>query len=286
MMIKIKAYAKVNLFLHAKRKRKDGFHELETIFERIDLCDTLIFSPNDSEIKLTVSGQGLKGGKDNLVYKAAELLKNRYFVSQGVKIYLKKNIPVAAGLGGGSSDAASTLIALNRFWKLNLSTKTLIKYAALLGSDVAFFILNKSYAIGRGRGEKLKVITTPLKIWHILINPGIHVSTKEVYGGFTPASLTSSKPGAKMLSNFIRRKNFQTLNHLLFNNLEVVSLKKYSILRRIKEDLIRAGAETALVSGSGPTVYGVAKSKIAAQRIARRLKRMHPKKRVIITSTA
>ena len=283
---RIKAPAKVNLYLKVLRRRSDGFHDLDTLFETLDLYDELRFKPIKSGIRLKCNLASLPTGKKNLVFMAASLLKNRYRIPQGVDIRLQKNIPVAAGLGGGSSDAAATLLALNSFWNLKLPQKTLLKHAAELGSDVPFFILKSPYAIGQGRGERLKKVSSRFKIWHVLITPRLSVLAKDVYKSLNARSLTRSGTGAKMLQIALRKRDFGKLKSSLYNTLELVLLDKYPVISRLKRDLLKAGAETAMVSGSGPTVFGLAKSRQAAKRIASKLKKLHPSKTITVASTA
>jgi len=149
------APAKVNLYLKVIRKRVDGYHDIETLFERISLCDILTFRLKENGISLRCQGEKLPSDSNNLIYRAAFLLKSTYAVKQGIDICLQKKIPVAAGLGGGSSDAATTLLALNRIWKLNLSLEKLLKHATELGSDVPFFVMQTPFAIGKGRGGEI-----------------------------------------------------------------------------------------------------------------------------------
>jgi len=283
---KVKAPAKVNLCLNVLKKRPDGYHELDTLFESLHVWDVLRFSKGPSRIRLTCSIKSLPTGPKNLVYKAALLLKERYGVTSGVQIHLQKNLPVASGLGGGSSDAASTLLALNRFWNLRLSQKVLLKHAAELGSDIPFFILKSPYAIGRGRGDRLQQVSTRYKLWHVLITPRLYVLAKDVYRALKPGSLTRSRTGARMLKLAVQNRDFKKLKGLLSNTLEHVLLEKYPVIRRLKNDLLEAGAEVSLVSGSGPTVFGITRSKRDAQNIMRKLRRKHPTKKITVASTA
>lgn len=282
---RIQAPAKVNLYLKVLGKRPDGFHDLDTLFEALNFYDELSFSPGKSGIRLKCNISSLPAGRENLVFKAASLLKGCYGIPTGVHIRLKKNIPIAAGLGGGSSDAAATLLALNRFWNLRLSQKILLKHAAELGSDVPFFILKSAYAIGRGRGERLKKVSSHFKIWHVLVTPRLSVLAKDVYRSLNRRALTRSSTGAKMLATQLKKRDFNKLKSLLHNTLERVLLDKYPVIQRLKEDLLKAGSEASMVSGSGPTVFGIAKSGQAARKIASKLKKLHPSKTITVTST-
>lgn len=152
--IELTSPAKINLFLEILGKRNDGYHDIVTVFEKIDLCDRIRLSESDSGIALTSNLKELPLDKNNLVYRASSLLKNTYGVSKGVNIHIEKKIPVAAGLGGGSSNAAITLKGLNRLWKLDLTDRELYDIGKKIGADVPFFIFNHSFAVGSGRGDR------------------------------------------------------------------------------------------------------------------------------------
>jgi len=284
-IIRIKAPAKVNLFLKVLGKRPDGFHELDTLFEALDFVDELVIQEEPSRIRLICNVSTLPRGPRNLVVQAAQLLKGKYSVSQGALIHLRKNIPVAAGLGGGSSDAAATLLGLNRFWKLRLPKKRLLKLAEELGSDVPFFILKSPYALARGRGEKLKALKVRSKLWHVLVTPRLKVLAKDVYRALRLRSLTPPRTGARMLATSLQKRNFSNFSSLPYNTLEQVLLERYPVIQRLKDDLIRGGCDVAMVSGSGPTVFGLAKSPVQARRIARLIRKKHPTKSIVVAST-
>ena len=284
-IIRIKAPAKVNLFLKVLGKRPDGFHELDTLFEALDFMDELVIQEEPSRIRLICNVSTLPRGPRNLVVQAAQLLKDKYSVSQGALIHLRKNIPVAAGLGGGSSDAAATLLGLNRFWKLRLPKKRLLKLAEELGSDVPFFILKSPYALARGRGEKLKALKVRSKLWHVLVTPRLKVLAKDVYRALRLRSLTPPRTGARMLATSLQKRNFSNFSSLPYNTLEQVLLERYPVIQRLKDDLIRGGCDVAMVSGSGPTVFGLVKSPVQARRIARLIRKKHPTKSIVVAST-
>lgn len=183
----IKSFAKLNLYLQVLNKRKDNFHNLSTLFTRIDLADTLIFKKTkDSLIKIKSDSRHVPKDATNLCYRAAALLKQELKLSLGVQIELKKCIPVGAGLGGGSSNAASVLLGLNKFWNLNLPKIRLVNLGAQLGSDVPFFIHQAKFALGGQRGDKVKplIYLDKLKLWFILVYPNLKVSTPLIYQKF------------------------------------------------------------------------------------------------------
>jgi len=283
--VKLKSPAKINLFLNVLRKRKDGYHDIETLFERISLADEIALSKRPSGVQLKcsygVASHGrapLPAGQKNLATRAAKLLKDEYKVREGVFIKIKKRIPIGAGLGGGSSNAAAVLLGLNRLWRLDLSKKTLLRLAAKLGSDVPFFIMDTPFALGRGRGEILKEIRAPrLKIWHCLVWPGFSISTKKAYQALRPSFLTPKKTDAKMLIRSIRKCQKARARHtvpiLLTNSLELALNKRLKEISRVKKELTWQGASGCLMSGSGSCVFGVFKSKKGAEQAARFLKK-------------
>lgn len=282
----VPAPAKVNLLLRVMGKRSDGFHELDTLFEAIDACDTLTFRETGTSVRLTTDHPTLPTGPKNLIVRAAELMRSEFKIKSGVRIHLKKALPVASGLGGGSSDAATTLLALDRLWKIGLGQKELIRLAASFGSDIPFFILQTPYAVGRGRGEVLTPVRSSLKIWHVLVTPRLHVLAKDVYGAMRREWLKPRGTDARMLASRVKKKDLRSVHESLFNSLEAPVLALHPSIGRLKEDLIKAGAQAAIVSGSGPTVFGTADSRGKALKIAAAMKRLHPSKRVLTACTA
>ena len=206
----LKSPAKLNLTLDVLGKRSDGFHELHTLFERISLADDIKLTLNSTG-KINVRCLNLHVPKDhrNLAVKIAARLQADFKVKHGVTIDIKKNIPVAAGLAGGSSNGATVLMGLNRLWQLKLSKKQMQDYAAWLGSDVAFFLYDTSFAIGEGRGEQITPINTKTKLWHVLVTPRVKMLTKLVFAALAKAQveaklkLTNKKPSVNILLPFL-----------------------------------------------------------------------------------
>lgn len=301
---RVLAPAKVNLYLKVVGKRPDGFHELDTLFESIDAHDVLTFREIPSGIRLTTNRSTLPNGPKNLVYRAADLIRSECGVRTGVRIHLEKRLPVAAGLGGGSSDAATTLLALNKLWKLELPLKKLLELAGRFGSDIPFFVLQKPFAVGRGRGEVLRPVSARIRLWHVLVTPRLHVLAKDVYGRLNaPAmradgSIDSRRstgsddliPNPAATSNravsALVRGDYDRLKSTVFNSLEAPVLAMHPALERIKQDLILAGANVAIVSGSGPTVFGLIRTEREARAVANRIRKKHPSRQIIVTSTA
>lgn len=261
-----KAPAKINLMLDVLHKRPDGFHEVEMIMTMVDLADRLELSelPRDSIIISSQAGY-IPLDEKNLAFQAARLIKDRYDVKSGVHIHLDKRIPVAAGLAGGSSDAAATLRGLNRLWRLNIPVEELLELGAELGSDVPFCITGGT-ALATGRGEKLTPIGSPPQCWVVLVKPQINVSTAEVYGRLRSANI-AVHPSSLLMRRAIEEGDFQGVCDRLGNVLEEVTLKLHPEVQQIKDAMTRLGADGVLMSGSGPTVFGLVSKQSKVARI-------------------
>lgn len=246
-----KAPAKINLLLRVLRKRPDGYHDLASVMQQISIYDELEYTMQQEGITLHCPGTDLPTNEQNLIYRAAQTIFNHTSYRNGVEIVLNKYIPSAAGLGGGSSDAATTLMTLNDLCSLGLSKTELIKLGAKLGADVPFFIFGSS-AFATGIGDKLQTLPDLPQINMVLINPTFPLSTKTVYENLNLA-LTKKKnnysiPRFYALGDVIRE---------LHNDLEAVSLKMHPELNDLKQMLMKEGALGALMSGSGPTLFGI-----------------------------
>ncbi len=252
--IALQAPAKVNLGLVVLGKRPDRYHEIETVMQMVSLCDTLEIEQGGGGIVLASDSSELPLGRENLVYRAAERLAREAGRAPAVRIRLEKRIPVAAGLGGGSSDAAATLAALNRLWGLDYPPEKLRALAEELGMDVPFFLFSPT-ALARGRGERLTPLTPPEPpLWMVLVNPRFRVSTAWAYESLNLGLTTKNKHIS------MRRFSITTFEDARFpleNDLEGATLEAFPVLREIKESLRELGALAGLMSGSGPTVYGV-----------------------------
>ncbi|MFC1849969.1 4-(cytidine 5'-diphospho)-2-C-methyl-D-erythritol kinase [candidate division CSSED10-310 bacterium] len=254
-VIRIKARAKINLYLRVICKRSDGYHELVTLFQEIDLADTLTFAPAPKEIILSVNCPSLPDNEDNLVLKAARLLQTYTHPPLGAAITLEKKIPLAAGLGGGSSDAAATLIGLTQLWQLTLSQSELGNLAAQLGADVPFFI-HGGTALGRGRGDEIEPISPLPPEPILLLKPKLRISSAWVYKNYR-VHLTKSAQTINITNLIKDYKQKRALKTLLRNDLEEVVLSRFPEVERLKSLLLEKGAQIALLSGSGPTVFGL-----------------------------
>jgi 4-diphosphocytidyl-2-C-methyl-D-erythritol kinase len=251
------SYAKVNLYLKIGSRLKSGYHNIQSVMQRIELSDNLKIEPlHEDKIIVESTNKDIEN-EINLAHKAALLLKKRFKVKHGVKIFIEKNIPLEAGLGGGSSNAATTLIALNKLWSLKLKEKQLIQIGSELGADVSFFV-GENAALVEGIGDKVKWLKKAFSVKIVLINPGFAVSTKWAYSAFD-----RQKPKIKTDANIkdlikaLEKKDINAIADNIHNDFEPVIAKKYKIINEIKTNLLRNDALNATISGSGPTVFGV-----------------------------
>lgn len=260
-----KAPAKINLALDVLFKRPDGYHEVEMVMTTVDLADRIELTEiGASEIRIVSHNRFVPDDSRNLAYQAASLLKKRYRINKGVSIAIEKNIPVAAGLAGGSSDAAATLRGLNRLWNLGLSLDELAEIGAEIGSDVSFCVYGGT-ALARGRGEKITHLPTPPKCWVILAKPTIGVSTGDVYKRLKLEN--ASHPNVQEMLTAINHNDYLRLCSNLGNMLEQVTLPLYPEVANIKDQMKTFGADAVLMSGSGPTVFGLVEHDSRMQRI-------------------
>ncbi len=251
------SYAKINLFLKIGKKLGSGYHNLQSVMQRIALSDNIAIEPLYEDKIIVESTHPELSSEENLAYKAALLLRKKYKVKQGAKIYLEKNIPLQSGLGGGSSNAATTILSLNKLWGLKLKEKQLIELAMQIGSDVPFFI-GENAALVEGIGDKVKRIKKSFSINIVLINPGFRVSTKWAYSAFDRQKpKIRTKADINDLVKAIERKDIKEIANNLHNDFEPVVTKKYKITNEIKTNLLRNDALNAVISGSGPTVFAV-----------------------------
>ena len=253
--IELHSPAKINLFLDVFKKRSDGYHDIITVFEKIDLCDTIrMENLPRNEIRITSDNKELPLNENNLAYKAALILKNTYAVSGGVSIHIEKNIPIAAGLGGGSSNAAAALKGLNKLWNLGLGRNTLYEIGKKLGADVPFFIFNYPFALGVGKGDEISPIPSALSMWHLIISPHVSVLTKDIYKEIS-LNLTESRPDVKMMVHAIRENDLEAIKNRLHNTLEPVVNKKVTDISKVKNFVKKMGFDAVKVTGSGPTIF-------------------------------
>jgi len=270
-MLKKQAPAKINLFLRVLGKRPDGYHNILSLMQKITLCDELTFLPRSGGIVLKCPNSDLPVSKENLVFRAAESILSYAGCSSGIEIILTKNVPAAAGLGGGSSDAATTLLALNEMYQLGLTKAELMQLGAKLGADVPFFIFGDS-AFAAGIGDQLTAWENPLKLNIVLINPLFPLPTKLVY-----ESLNLRLTKEKINYSIPRLSALSDITSEMHNDLEAASFKMHAELIELKQLLLRHGALSAMMSGSGPTVFGIFTDEITAKKTAEAIKKEVPR---------
>ena len=262
--LRLKSPAKVNLRLEILRRREDGYHELRTILQKISLYDTLSVSlKKEKGISISTDHPRLPIGRGNLVYRAAQMILKKSEYKGGLHIDIRKEIPLGAGLGGGSSNAATTLKALDQLLEIGLPTKELMKMGLGIGADVPFFFLDGA-AIAAGVGERLKKIELP-DLSYVLINPNFEVSTRWAYQNF----ILTKRHFHFNLQGFV--KTPEGISRLLWNDLEGVVSHKYPQIEGMKKMLLSAGALGALMTGSGPTVFGLFSGKREADKAFKKL---------------
>lgn len=270
--------AKVNLMLNVLGKREDGYHEIESIMTRISIFDVVSIHIEDGEGLEVTCTDPAPSGEGNIAYKAAFEILNRCPGRARVKVEIKKNIPVAAGLGGGSSNAGTVLLGLNNMLGAGLSRDELMKIGARLGADVPFFIFEKP-AIARGIGEILEEIYLP-KLWFVLLNPNIPVSTADVYRGLNlKIGLTKERFNIS-IAKF--NSGVEGVVRVLHNDLEDVAIRMHPEIGLVKDELLSAGAVRALMSGSGATVFGLFDSKERAEEASNYLSLRHKDWRIFV----
>ncbi len=279
----LKSPAKINLFLKVINKRKDGFHNIKTLFERIDLFDEISFIANNSgKIIIDCNDPQVPKGKRNLIYQVYAILKKDFNIKKGVNININKRIPVAAGLGGGSSNAATALIGFNRLFNLRLTRSKLLTYGRLLGSDIGFFLYNKSWALGTDKGDVIHPVNLQTKLWHILVAPCVKVYSSEVYSSLK-LELTKTSDNVNILIHKLKNKDMDKVGLLLKNDLEDAIIRICPKLNKLKERLKLFDTQGVMISGSGPSVFGVTKSQIKAEKIAAKLSNRYTRVYVVRT---
>ncbi len=265
----LNAYAKVNLGLDVLYRRDDGFHEVETVLHTISLHDKITLREAGEGIAFTSTGETVPSGKENIVYRAAALLREQFDVQRPVEIELSKRIPVAAGLGGGSADAAMTLMGLAQLWKLRLDGRALHALAGRLGSDVPFFLTGGA-ALARGRGERVQKLPPLPSTWVVLARPRVQVLTEWAYKKLKPESI-ENRPSIPMISEAVRGGDVPALGRLLGNVFEEVVAGHHPLILDLKARVLRGEAYGACMSGTGPTVYGLMANEAAARHVAEEL---------------
>ena len=254
--IRLKARAKINLGLDVLGKREDGYHEVRMVMQTIGIYDRLILTKiPEEEIRITSNLAFLPVNENNLIYKAIKLLKDEYHFPGGVSVDLNKFIPVAAGMAGGSTDAASTMFGVNRLFGLNLSMGKMMELGVRLGADVPYCVM-RGTALAEGIGEKLTRITPVPHMWILIAKPQINVSTRLVYEQLDMGGI-QKHPDIDGIIRAIEAQDVVRIAQSMGNVLENVTVPLYPVIETIKQDMLSHGAINALMSGSGPTVFGI-----------------------------
>lgn len=281
--ISLKALAKINLGLDVVKRREDGYHEVRMIMQTIHLYDRLeIKKTKNSEITMATNLSFLPTNENNLVYKAAKLLRDEFQIKEGVHVNLQKHIPVAAGMAGGSTDAAAVLYGINRIFKLGLSRKELMERGVKIGADVPYCLM-RGTALAEGIGEDLSALPPMVKCPVLIAKPSISVSTKFVYENLKLDD-TMVHPDINALVADIKAQDLHKIAADMGNVLETVTIPNYPVIADIKNHMMEHGAINSMMSGSGPTVFGLFEDEETAQEAFAAMKKSGLAKQVYLTS--
>mgnify|MGYP000489395698 FL=1 len=279
----LKAYGKINLGLDVLRKIPDGYHDLKMIMQMVDVYDDIIITKTDRKNEIIVATDKfvLENEKGNLAYMAAKLLFDEFDIHQGIEIKINKRIPIAGGMAGGSSDCATTLMGINEMFDLKLSKEDLMKRGVKLGADVPYCVLGKT-AIAEGIGEILTPLPTPPSCYVIIAKPPVSVSTAFVYGNIRPDEITK-RPDIDGMAEAIKNGDLYKMSSLLYNVMEDVTVPEYPIIADIKKMMIENGALNSIMSGSGPTVFGIYDNLEKAENTMKLLKKSNLTEQLYLT---
>ena len=281
--ISLKALAKINLGLDVVRRREDGYHEVRMIMQTIQLYDRLdIKRTQEPGIQIQTNLSFLPVNENNLIYKAAKLLMDEFSITDGVSVKLDKRIPVAAGMAGGSTDAAAMLIGVNRLFSLGLTKRQLMERGVQIGADVPYCIM-RGTALAEGIGEALSPLPTMVKCPVLIAKPSISVSTKFVYQNLKLDD-TTIHPDIDRLIDDIKAKNLHDIAAHMGNVLETVTIPNYPVIDEIKKHMLSNGAVGAMMSGSGPTVFGLFDDEDTAKKAYKAMRSSHLARQVYLTS--
>jgi 4-diphosphocytidyl-2C-methyl-D-erythritol kinase len=270
MEITEKAPAKINLGLDVLRKRDDGYHDIDMVMTSVDLADHLtITAIPEKEIVITTDSSFLPTDKKNHVYQAAQIVMERYNPPTGIHVHIQKRIPVAAGLGGGSSDCAAVLRAMNKLWDLGLSLEELAAIGAEVGTDVPYCVYGNTQ-FARGRGDELEELTDMPCCYVILVKPRMSISTPKIFKLLEVEKV--QHPDMQSLREAVESQDYEKMVQSMGNSLEDLSIEKCPSIKKIKDKMMKFGADVSMMSGSGPTVFCLVKQEKRAQRIYNALK--------------
>ncbi|HEV8340290.1 MAG TPA: 4-(cytidine 5'-diphospho)-2-C-methyl-D-erythritol kinase [bacterium] len=278
----LNAYAKINLALNVLGPRDDGYHDVETVLHTIELHDAVTLRELEEGIEVHTDSPAVPADARNLVVRAAQVLRDTFGVQRGVEIDIRKGIPVASGLGGGSSDAAITLMGLVQMWKIRLNGRGLISLAASLGSDVPFF-LEGGAALARGRGDRVSWLPALPTTWLVLARPRVEVSTAWAYGSLDLPSVRA-RPDAGSMVEAMRREDLPAVGRLVGNVFEELLMRTHPVVGELKQRILAGEAYGATLSGTGPTVFGLMANEAAARKTAEDLSAL-PDVEVLVSRT-
>lgn len=278
----LKAYAKINLGLDVVRRLENGYHEVKMVMQTVGIYDELTFRRKESGITITTDSGELPTNEDNLIYKAAKLLMERYHVQEGVSIHLQKNIPIAAGMAGGSTDAAATLKGINALFELGCTQEELKEIGVKIGADVPYCVMGGT-ALAEGIGEKLTALTSAPACFVLVAKPDINVSTKYVYEHLD-ATGVEKHPDIDGMVQAIEAGDLQGVLNRMENVLESVTIVAHPIIDTIKTRMRELGALNSMMSGSGPTVFGIFDNKENAEKAYEKLKTEQLAKQIFVTT--
>lgn len=278
---RIKAYAKINLGLDVVRRLENGYHEVKMVMQTVGIYDVLDFERTDGGIVITTDSGELPTDENNLIYKAAKLMMETYHISEGVKIHLEKHIPIAAGMAGGSTDAAATLKGMNRLFDLGCTLKDLMELGVNIGADVPYCVMGGT-ALAEGIGEKLTPLAPAPDCYVLVAKPDINVSTKYVYEHLDAQEIVKH-PDIDGMVEAIAEESLQGILDRMENVLETVTVSAYPVIQTIKDRMKELGAINSLMSGSGPTVFGIFVEKDMARRAYDKLEEEQLAKQIFLT---
>lgn len=279
-----KAYAKINLGLDVIGRLPNGYHEVKMIMQTVGIYDVLTLEKIPEGIMVTTDNGELPTDENNLIYKSAKLMLDRYHLSGGVKIHLEKNIPIAAGMAGGSTDAAATFIGMNELFEIGATQEALRELGVKVGADVPYCIMGGT-ALAEGIGEVLSPLPAPKDCYLLIAKPDINVSTKYVYEHLD-AEGVEKHPDIDGMIQALKQESLDGVIERLGNVLETVTVKKYPIIQDIKQIMLENGAEGSLMSGSGPTVFGIFKEEEKAKKALQILQEKELAKQLFVSGFA
>ena len=278
---RIKAYAKINLGLDVVRRLENGYHEVKMVMQTVGIYDVLDFQRTAGGIVITTDSGELPTDENNLIYKAAKLMMEAYHIGEGVKIHLEKHIPIAAGMAGGSTDAAATLKGMNRLFDLGCTLKDLMELGVKIGADVPYCVMGGT-ALAEGIGEKLTPLAPAPDCYVLVAKPDINVSTKYVYEHLDAQEIVKH-PDIDGMVEAIAEESLQGILDRMENVLETVTVSAYPVIQTIKDRMKELGAINSLMSGSGPTVFGIFVEKDMARRAYDKLEEEQLAKQIFLT---